>query len=55
MEKIVTEDCKCTINYKLPIPATWQEMEDVVLPIDTVGGAGVTIGRTFSLEFNLTI
>ena len=40
VEKVVIEVSKCTIRYKLPVPATWQKSEDLVLPIDTPSGAG---------------
>ena len=39
VEKIVIEGSKCTIRYKLPVPATWQESEDLVLPIEPLSGA----------------
>ena len=35
----VIDGIKCTIHYKLPVPVTWQESEDLVLPIEPSGGA----------------
>ena len=39
MEKIVIDGSRCTIRYKLPVPATWQESEELVLPTEPFGGA----------------
>ena len=33
VEKIVIRGTTATVYYKLPVPAQWQEKEDVVLPI----------------------
>jgi site-specific DNA recombinase len=40
VEKIVIDVDKCTIYYKLPVPVTWHESEDLVLPIVPLSGAG---------------
>ena len=55
VEKVVIEGRKCTILYKLPVPATWQKSEDLVLPIEPSSGVVGLISRTFELEFTLTI
>jgi site-specific DNA recombinase len=39
IEKIIIYGNKCTIYYKLPIPVTWHESDDLVLPIEPFGGA----------------
>ncbi len=39
VEKIVVDGGKCTIHYKLPVPATWQGSDDLVLPIEPSSGA----------------
>jgi hypothetical protein len=39
VEKVIIEGDKCTIRYKLPVPATWQQSEDIVLPIEPPSGA----------------
>lgn len=39
VEKVIIEDSKCTIFYKLPVPATWQQSEYLVLLIKPSGGA----------------
>ncbi len=38
VEKVVIEGNKCAIRYKLPVPATWQESEDLVLPTEPSSG-----------------
>jgi hypothetical protein len=54
VEKVVIDGSKCTIRYKLPVPTTWQESEDLVLPTEPSSGAEGTISRTFELSFSLT-
>ena len=39
IQKIVIHGDRGTIYYKLPIPASWEETEDVVLPTVPFGGA----------------
>jgi hypothetical protein len=39
VEKVVIEGSECTIHYKLPIPATWEKSENLVLPIEPLNGA----------------
>ena len=39
VEKIVIHGTTGTIYYKLPVPAHWQERDEVVLPIVPLGGA----------------
>ncbi len=47
---------KATADYNLPVLWSKDVNEPVsVLPIDTSGGAGGTIGRTLQLVFTLTI
>ena len=41
------------IQYNLPTPPGERKRSEEVLPIDTFGGAGVSIGRTFKLSFSL--
>jgi len=44
------------VYYHLPLPRGEKgKVAAEVLPIDTFGGAGVTIGRTFELSFSLTL
>ncbi len=40
VEKVVIDVSKCTVQYKLPVPANWRTSEDLVLPIEPSGGAG---------------
>jgi hypothetical protein len=43
IQKIVIDDDKATIHYKLPVPAHWPEYEEVgVLPIVPPSGEGGT-------------
>jgi hypothetical protein len=56
VENIVIDGSKCTVCYKLPVPVTWQGSEDLVLPIEPLSGAEVSIGRTdktFEMAFSL--
>lgn len=56
VEKIIIDKGKAKLYYKLPIPPDKKRYDGVgVLPIDTPSGAGVTIGRTFNLVFDLTL
>lgn len=38
VQKIVIHGDTVTIYHKLPVPASWKETEDVVLPIVPFGG-----------------
>ena len=40
VEKIVIHGTTGTIRYKLPVPARWQETDEVVLPIVPSSGEG---------------
>jgi site-specific DNA recombinase len=44
---------KAVIKYSLPLPNEEVTQTIGVLPMVTLGGAGVTIGRTFSTTFTL--
>jgi hypothetical protein len=56
IKKIVVDKDKARLFYAFPVPPEGKKIEEIrVLPIDTPNGAGGTIGRTFKLEFNLTI
>jgi hypothetical protein len=37
--KIVIDEGKCTIDSKLPVPATWQDSDDLVLPAEPLSGS----------------
>jgi hypothetical protein len=39
IENIIIDGNICTIHYKLPIPITWHESDDLVLPTEPFGGA----------------
>jgi site-specific DNA recombinase len=55
IKRIEVNKEQVTVYYKLPMPQDGKLKEQIgVLPIDTLGGAGVTIGRTFKLAFSLT-
>lgn len=53
VKRIVINGRTATVYYNLPLPPGGKNKS--VLPIDTPGGAGVTIGRTFEMEFSLSI
>ena len=56
VKKIVVESSKVKVFYNLPVPVGHNETKtEEVLPIVTPGGAGLTIGRTFEFEFNLSL
>jgi len=56
IKRIKVNKRQAAAYYNLPIPQGMPSREQVeVLPIETSGGAGVTIGRTFELAFSLTI
>ncbi|OGN99500.1 MAG: hypothetical protein A2Y58_03275 [Chloroflexi bacterium RBG_13_51_52] len=56
VKKIVVEKEKVKLYYNLPMPPDGRKMYKVgFLPIDTPSGDGVTIGRSFELEFSLKI
>jgi hypothetical protein len=53
---VIINGTKGTIYFKLPVPPERKEKEEFsVLPIESLYGAGVTIGRTFSITFHLTL
>jgi len=55
IKRIEVNKEQVTVHYNLPIPQGMPSSEQVgVLPIETLGGAGVSIGRTFKLAFSLT-
>jgi hypothetical protein len=43
VDKIVIHGDKGTLYYRLPVPARWQENEDLVLPIEPYGGPFGTV------------
>jgi len=47
VEKIVIHGTTGTIYYKLPVPAHWQERDEVVLPIVPFGGPWATVPELF--------
>jgi chromosome segregation ATPase len=54
IKRIEINNNQAVIHYNLPLPPHRADMQTAgVLPIDTPGGAGVTIGRTFELVFSL--
>ncbi|MFC1962598.1 hypothetical protein ACFLWB_01170 [Chloroflexota bacterium] len=54
IKKIVISVEKATIYYSLPMPPDRKKKQQIaVLPIVIPGGAGVTIGRTFHVTFQL--
>ncbi len=55
IKRIDIDENKVTVQYKLTLPQGGQKDTESVLPIDTLSGDGVIIGRTFELEFSLTI
>ena len=56
IKRIEVNKKQITVHYNLPIAQDVPSRQQVgVLPIDTFGGAGVTIGRTFELAFSLAI
>jgi len=55
IKRIEVNKKQVTVLYNLPMPREAPREQVGVLPIDTPGGAGVTIGRTFELAFSLTI
>jgi hypothetical protein len=56
VKKIIIDGNKAKIQYHLPMPLDGKRtQEEEALPINTLGGAGVSIGRTFELEFNLRL
>jgi site-specific DNA recombinase len=56
IKRIEVNKDKVVIRYKLPGAGSgFIKGDESVLPIVSIGGAGVTIGRTFELEFSLSI
>jgi hypothetical protein len=56
IDRVVVEGTKGKIYYNLPVPPEWKEQDEFsVLPVGSPSGDGVTIGRTFELEFSLTL
>ena len=55
IKRIDIIDDKTVIEYSLPLPNEEATQTVGVLPTVTPGGAGVTIGRTFSISFGLGI
>lgn len=53
VKRIVIDGIQAKIQYRLPMPPDRRTQSIGVLSIDTPGGAGVTIGRTFELVFSL--
>jgi hypothetical protein len=53
VRKIVTDDGKVMVEYKLPMPQENERRKKLVLPTVTLGGAEVSIGST-STDFNFT-
>ncbi len=56
VKRITIDGDKAKIEYNIPMPTYGKKMESVgVLPINTLGGDRVTLGRTFELEFKLIV
>jgi site-specific DNA recombinase len=54
IKRIEVNKKQVTVHHNLPIPQGMPSSEQVgVLPIETLGGPKCTVGRTFSLSFNL--
>jgi hypothetical protein len=56
IKKIIINRDIAKIQYHLPMPLDGKMVQSLgVLPIEHVGGAGVSIGRTFEFEFKLSL
>jgi len=55
VKRIIVDSDRVTVEYKLPVLPLNEKKKTVVLPTVKLGGAEVTIGRTFFISFGLNI